>query len=141
MIRAEQLREREDPMNDQQRQTLGPWTLGERRSGHHDSKVQVGHHGKAGPFASEGRYGARARNRGGFGAGAAMRGHRLMRWLLLASHLGPLSTRGITGSLPSPAIYVHRLDSHRRAADSARQVTVRGDTIDGHPRTSTDNHF
>jgi serine/threonine protein kinase len=30
MIRAEQLRDGEDPVNDLQRQTVGPWTLGER---------------------------------------------------------------------------------------------------------------
>lgn len=65
----------------------------------------------------EGRYGACARNCDGFGAGTAVARPPLMQWLLLASHYGSLSTRGITGLFPSPAIYLHRVDSRAQVED------------------------
>lgn len=53
----------------------------------------------------------RARNCDRLGAGTAVGWPPLAQRLVLASHSGSPSTREITGSVPSPAIYLHTADS------------------------------
>ena len=60
----------------------------------------------------EGRYGACARNCDGFGQTPLSRGSPRPRRLVLASHPGSLSTRGITVFAPPPAIHRHRADNY-----------------------------
>ena len=88
---------------------------------------------KAGPFELEGRYGVRARNCDGFGAGA------VVRWLVLASHPGLLSTRTTADLLLLLAIYLPTADNSAHAADSAMRSAVEAvplTDISGQPRTA-----